>query len=204
MYNLPRYATAGRAEIIEFMHTHDFVTLIGFDGEYPVATQIPVEVVVSDDQIKLIGHIMANTDHCSAFKQNANVLAIFTGVNAYISASVYEQPAVASTWNYKTVQAKGQIRLMSSEETYLVIKNLTDKYENPQTSKAAFRQMDEACIQKHLKAITGFEIDVTNLAHTFKLSQNQSAENQRQIIANLEKSGRRNDQDLAKEMKKNL
>lgn len=81
---------------------------------------------------------------------------------------------------------------------------MTDKYENPQTSKAAFHQMDEAYIQKHLKAITGFEIDVTNLAHTFKLSQNQSAENQRQIIANLEKSGRRNDQDLAKEMKKNL
>jgi transcriptional regulator len=64
---------------------------------------------------------------------------------------------------------------MNSEETYQVIKELTDKYENPETSPAAFNKMDETYIQKHLKAITGFEVSVSHIDHVFKMSQNHSA-----------------------------
>jgi transcriptional regulator len=131
-------------------------------------------------------------------------MAMFTGAHAYISASVYESPAAASTWNYKTVQAKGIIRLMSLEETYQVIKELTDKYEDPETSPAAFNKMDEAYIQKHLKAITGFEVTVSHIDHVFKMSQNHSTKNKESIVANLEKSDEALNQEVAKEMKKNF
>ena len=199
------YSSAGNQdEILEFMRQNNFITLIGFDGEYPVATQVPVQTVIYNDSIKLIGHIMTKTDHCRAFKQNPNVMAVFTGAHAYISASVYEKPASVSTWNYKTVQAKGTIRLMDSEETYQVVKELTNQYENPETSPAAFNKMDEAYIQKHLKAITGFEVLVKHIDHVFKMSQNHSIKNQESIIANLEKSEDPVAKEVAMEMKKNL
>ncbi|WP_316828343.1 FMN-binding negative transcriptional regulator [Pedobacter miscanthi] len=204
MYKISHFTANNQDEILDFMHQNTFVTLIGFDGEYPVATQVPVKTVVNGESIKLIGHIMSKTDHCKAFGRNPNVMAIFTGAHAYISAAVYETPAVASTWNYKTVQAKGIMRLMDSEETYQVIKELTNKYENPETSPAAFNKMDEAYIQKHLKAITGFEVLVNHIDHVFKMSQNHSAKNQDSIVANLEKSNDALDQAVAKEMKKNL
>lgn len=204
MYKAPYFTTDNQEEILEFMHKNTFVTLVGFDGEFPVATQVPVKTLVDGEVIKLIGHIMTKTDHCKAFERNPNVLAIFTGAHAYISASVYENPVSASTWNYKTVQTKGKIRLLNSEETYQVIKNLTDKYENPESSPAAFNKMDETYIQKHLKAITGFEIMVSNIEHVFKMSQNHSTKNQESIIANLEKSEDPVAKEVAKEMKKNL
>ncbi|WP_158544406.1 FMN-binding negative transcriptional regulator [Pedobacter miscanthi] len=204
MYKLPHFTAKNQDEILEFMHQNTFITLIGFDGEYPVATQVPVKTVIDGDSIKLIGHIMTKTDHCKAFEQNPKVMAIFTGAHAYISASVYETPAVASTWNYKTVQAKGTIRLMDPEETYQVIKELTNKYENPETSPAAFNKMDKAYIQKHLKAITGFEVSVNHIDHVFKMSQNHSVKNQESIVSNLEKSEDVLAQEVAKEMSKSM
>jgi transcriptional regulator len=204
MYKLPHFTAHNQDEILEFMHQNTFVTLIGFDGEFPVATQVPVKTVVENGSIKLIGHIMTKTDHYKAFEQNPHVMAIFTGAHAYISASVYESPAVASTWNYKTVQAKGMIRLMTAKETYQVIQELTDKYEDPETSPAAFNKMDEAYIQKHLKAITGFEVSVSHIDHVFKMSQNHSAKNKESIVEHLEKSEDALDQEVAKEMKNNL
>ncbi|WP_316802290.1 FMN-binding negative transcriptional regulator [Pedobacter nototheniae] len=202
MYKLPYFTAENQDIVLDFMHKNSFVTLIGFDGEFPVATQVPVKTMVDNDEIKLIGHIMTKTNHCKAFEQNPSVLAVFTGAHAYISASVYESPAVASTWNYKTVQAKGVIRLMNSEETYQVIKDLTDHYEDSKTSPAAFNKMDDAYIQKHLKAITGFEILVTNLDHVFKMSQNHSAKNKEAIIENLENSDDVLALEVAKEMKR--
>lgn len=204
MYKLPHFTAHHQDEILEFMHQNNFVTLIGFDGEFPVATQVPVKTVVNGESIKLIGHVMTKTDHCKAFEKNPNVMAIFTGAHAYISASVYEKPASVSTWNYKTVQAKGIIRLMSPEETYQAIKELTNKYEDPEKSPAAFNRMDEAYIQKHLKAITGFEVLVNHIDHVFKLSQNHSAKNQESIVASLEKNEDILAKEVAKEMKRNL
>ena len=204
MYKAPYFTTDNQEEVLDFMHQNTFVTLVGFDGEFPVATQVPVNTVVDGEVIKLIGHIMTKTDHCKAFEQNPNVLAIFTGANAYISASVYEKPQSVSTWNYKTVQAKGIMRLLNSEETYQAIKELTDKYEDPNSSPAAFNRMDEAYIQKHLKAITGFEVVVSNINHVFKLSQNQSAANKESIVKNLEQSDDVLAHEIAREMKDRL
>jgi len=204
MYKASYFTTDNKEEVLEFMHQNTFITLVGFDGEFPVATQVPVKTVIDGSVIKLIGHIITKTDHCKAFEQNPNVLAIFTGAHAYISASVYENPQSASTWNYKTVQAKGTIRLLNSEETYQVIKDLTDKYEDPNSSPAAFNKMDDSYIQKHLKAITGFEILVSNIEHVFKLSQNHSAVNKENIIKNLEKNGDVLAQEIAREMKDDL
>lgn len=204
MYKLPHYSTDHQDEIIDFMHKNSFVTLIGFDGEFPVATQVPVKTVVDGDSIKLIGHVMTKTDHCKAFEANPNVMAVFTGAHAYISASVYENPESASTWNYKTVQARGKIKLLSAAETYEVIKDLTNHYENPETSKAAFHKMDEAYIAKHLKAITGFEILVSHLDHVFKMSQTHSSKNKEAIIQDLEKREDVLSQEMAKEMKNSL
>jgi transcriptional regulator len=105
-----------------------------------------------------------------------------------ISASVYTQPASASTWNYMTVHVKGTLKLLSEEGTYEAIKKLTDQYEDPASSPAAFHKMDEAYIQKLLPAIAGFELTVVSLEHVFKLSQNHPQENRDAIVANLSNS----------------
>lgn len=183
------------------MRAHPFITLIGFDGDYPVATQVPVHIDHDENGTRIIGHVMKKTDHHQAYAKNENVLVLFTGAHAYISASVYAKPAVASTWNYSSVQAKGKIRLMDKDETREVIRHLTNSFENPATSPAAFHKMDDKYIENNLKAISGFEINVTAIQGVFKLSQNHSKENREAIIEELTKRDDPDAHEIAKLMK---
>ncbi len=201
MYKNPQFEEKDTEKLVAFMQAHSFVTLIGYDGDFPVATQIPVKIEQRDGEIYLVGHVMKKTDHHQAYAKNENVLALFTGAHAYISASVYQDPAVASTWNYSSVQAKGKIKLLNDAETREVIKELTNRYENPDTSAAAFHHMSEEYIDKNLKAISGFEILVKSMTGIFKLSQNHPATNRANIINQLSLSTDANDQQVAEDMK---
>jgi transcriptional regulator len=204
MYKIYPFEEKDSAQIIAFMEAHPFITLIGFDGTYPVATQVPVQIYQHQDKLKLVGHVMNKTDHHLAYEANENVLAIFSGAHAYISASVYAVPAAASTWNYKTVQAKGKIKMLDVDATREIIKNLTNSFEDPASSPAAFHKMEESYIEQHLKAISGFEIEVVELHAVFKMSQNHSEENRKAIVADLEEKQDLGAQVIAAEMKQHL
>lgn len=204
MYKNPHFEEKDLSKIIAFMEAHSFITLIGTDGEYPVATQVPVKIEQRNGEVYLIGHIMKKTDHHQAYAKNEKVLALFTGAHAYISASVYQDPAVASTWNYSTVQIKGSLRLLGDEETRTVIQELTNRYEDPASSKAAFHHMSESYIEKNLRAISGFELLVQDIATVFKLSQNHPHVNRAAIVDHLSVSNDVNDQQVAEEMRLRL
>jgi transcriptional regulator len=204
MYKVSQFEEKDSEKVLEFMEAHSFVTLIGFDGTYPVATQVPILINKTANGIRLIGHIMIKTDHFSAFNKHENVMVLFTGPHAYISASVYEQPASASTWNYSAIQAKGKLKLMNSEGTRNAITQLTDRFEDPNSSPAAFHSMDDSYIEKHLKTIAGFEILLEEINTVFKLSQNHNENNRKAIVKNLEKTNETGALAIAKMMKDQL
>ncbi|WP_443937327.1 FMN-binding negative transcriptional regulator [Pedobacter sp. MW01-1-1] len=201
MYKISPFTVTNQEEIHAFMQAHPFATVISYDGIYPVATQVPLLIKQEDGILKLYGHVMRKSDHCEAFAQHEAVLVLFNGPHAYVSASVYQEPAQASTWNYKSVQVKGKLNLVTPEETYHLIQALTEQYENS-TSPSAFSKIDPAYIQKHLKAIIGFEITVTEINATFKLSQNHPSFNQEKIIENLQQSDDPLANQIAQEMAK--
>lgn len=202
MYSLPYFTEKDGAKVIAFMKKNSFAIITGMGEEYPAATQIPLEVVADNDgKIILSGHLMKNTDHHRAFVKNGNVLVIFNGPHCYVSASWYNNPQSASTWNYMTVHAKGTISFSDDIGTYEAIKAITNKYEDAQ-SAAAFNNMSQAYIGKMLKAIVGFTIEVKTVENIFKLSQNKTSEEQLKIIDKLKKRGDENSILIAAEMKK--
>lgn len=98
MYSLPYFTEKDSAKVLAFMQANPFALITGLGEQYPVATQIPLEIVVADDgKIVLSGHLMKNTDHHKAFVNNNQVLVIFTGPHCYVSASWYNNPQSAST-----------------------------------------------------------------------------------------------------------
>lgn len=143
---------------------------------------------------------MRNQDHTVAFEQHADVLAIFYGPDAYISASWYETKNVASTWNYRAVHAKGMLQFLEEEGLHQLLIKLTDHFEADPHSPASVHNMDEAYIRKMMKAIVAFEIEVTQLDHVFKLSQNKDQKTVGDIVSQLE-SGNVEAKAVAKEMK---
>lgn len=187
MYQLPRYQDAEPAEVLAFMKSHPFVTLVGLgvDGS-PVATQIPILFREETNTVILRGHIMRQSDHHLAFEKNPSALVLFTGPHTYISASWYDQPVQASTWNYMTVQAKGNLHFLDETALLQMLEELTDQYEPESSSPAAFSHLPNEYINRLSKAIAGFEIRIDSLQHTFKLSQNRDENSFANIIARLE------------------
>lgn len=186
------------------MKENSFAIVAGFGNGYPVASHLPLAVdITNEGKIFFSGHLMKNTDHHKAFEKNENVLVIFNGPHTYVSASWYEKKDTASTWNYITVHAKGKIRFTDEAGTYKAIKAVTDKYEGTETA-AAFDKLPKDYIEKLVKAIVGFEIEVESFDNVFKLSQNHTEETRNNIITELNKRGDEQSLAIAKEMKKLL
>lgn len=202
MYSLPYFTETDADKVVGFMKENSFAIIIASGEQYPAATHIPLEVIVNEKgKIILSGHLMKNTDHHKAFVKNSKVLVIFNGPHCYVSASWYHNPQSASTWNYMTVHAKGTIHFTDDEGTYEAIKAVTNQYEGTQTA-AAFNNMSKEYIDKMLKAIVGFTIEVTTVENVFKLSQNKTREEQQHIIEQLKKRGDDNATSIATEMEK--
>src|SRR5258706_5492634 len=164
MYNLPYYKEKDPELIKQFMREYPFVFLTGCDKDNkPVATQVPVFIDERDDNVFLTGHIMKNTDHHKAFEQNPNVLAVFTGPHAYVSATWYHNPHQASTWNYISVHAKGNIYFGDEADLIAILKRLSLHYENNNAgSTTVFDNLSPEYREPLMKAIVAFEIEITS------------------------------------------
>ena len=168
------------------MHQNPFVILTGCDAHNrPVATHIPVMIHEREGKIFLQGHIMKQTDHHQALLQNQNVLAIFTGPHTYVSASWYTDKKQASTWNYVTVHAKGTLTFKDEKFLLELLQQTTAHFENNPASPSLVQHLPEEYVAKLMKAIEAFEIEVTNIDHVFKLSQNRDEESYQNIIEEL-------------------
>ncbi len=187
MYDLPHHKEKDPEEIIQFMKDHPFIFITGSDAaNKPVATQIPVFIDEKEGKYFLTGHIMRDTDHHKAFEQNKNVLAVFTSPHTYVSATWYANPSVGSTWNYMSVHAKGTIRFGDTNELRSILKRLTLHYENNNTASATvFDNLPAEYTERMMKAIVPFEIEINDLQHVFKLSQDRDEKSYDNIIQQL-------------------
>jgi len=132
---------------------------------------------------------MKKTDHHLAFMENPNVLALFTGAHTYVSASWYTNPQQGSTWNYMTVQAKGQIRFLDEEALLGLLRDLTAHFENDNNSPALYEKLPAEYISHMSKAIVAFDIEVQEMDNVFKLSQNRDEKSFHVIIEKLQQQG---------------
>lgn len=203
MYNLPYFKEKDPEVVKQFIREHPFAFIAGSSAENkPIATQAPVFIDEKDGKLFLTGHIMRNTDHHKAFMQNPDVLAVFTSPHTYVSATWYNDPAQASTWNYMSVHAKGTIRFGDEAELINILKRLTLHYENNNhDSSTVFDNLAEEYRNPLMKAIVAFEIEVKEIDNVFKLSQNRDEKSYHNIIQKLEEQGG-DGKFIAAEMKK--
>lgn len=201
MYKLPYFTEENEEVVFDFMNNNSFAIIAGYDGSFPVATHVPLDIKKVGEQIILTGHMMKNTDHHKAFLQNKNVLVIFNGPHCYVSASWYSKKEVASTWNYIDVHAKGKIIFTDEDGTKKIIESITDKYETRE-SEAAFNKLSKDYVDRLVKAIIGFTIEISSIENVFKLSQNHDAITRESIIGILKTRSDEGSHAIAKEMEK--
>jgi transcriptional regulator len=189
MYNYPHYKEEDREKIVSFMREYPFAMIIGSGKDQRIElTQVPVMIDERDGRLFLTGHMARKSEHHQAFEENPNVVAVFTSPHTYVSGSWYTgNPQQASTWNYISVHARGPLRWMSEDELHALLRRLTLHYEkNDANSSTIYDNLPSDYIQKLVKSIVGFEIEVQELDNVHKLSQNRDEKSYKNIIVKLE------------------
>ncbi len=190
MYNFPHFKEPDEKIIVEFMKHHPFAMLIGNSNGRAIATQVPLMIEEREDKLFLLGHITRKQDHHLVFEENKEALVIFTGGHAYVSATWYENKQNVSTWNYASVHARGTLTFLNEASLKDALRKLSLHYEKYNTqSETTFDNLPGDYTDRLVKAIVGFEIEVTSLDHVFKLSQNRDEKSYHHIMDHLKAEG---------------
>lgn len=202
MYIPNLYKNENQSEIEQFISENGFAILVNQTNGKLWATHIPLILGTnSNGEQILIGHISKLNPQAESFKQNDEVLAIFSGSHSYISSSWYDHENVP-TWNYLAVHVYGKIRLHSFEESIEGLKKLVNKYEAKSEKPIRIEDLSEKTMRE-ARGIVSFEIEISSIEAQKKLSQNRDDKNYQNIISELEKTNENQAIEIAKAMKKN-
>ena len=201
MHIIKYFREEDRGKIRDFIRQNDFATLVVYDGEKPVASHLLMEVIEDGENLRINGHMSRANPLWKMFEKNSQVLVIFQGPHTYISPTWYNHINVP-TWNYQSVHIYGKPRLVTEKtETYGILKRLTDRYET--TTPYSLETLPQDFVEKEMRGVAAFRIDVTEIEANYKLSQNRDEESYRNIVAHLEKRTDDDSHEIAEAMKQN-
>lgn len=197
MYIPAHFRQNDREAAIAFMKAHPFAIIVSSPDGIPVATHLPFHVESSDDDIILTAHFARANPQ---WKQLKDVLVIFSGPHAYISPSLYEREENVPTWNYIAVHAYGTAELVTDEaEGFSILEELIKQSEPAYLSQwAGLEPKYKAGL---FKGIAPFRVKVSRLDAKEKLSQNKTAFERANIIADLQQADDRDVKELAAYMR---
>jgi transcriptional regulator len=189
-----------RAKILEFLKHNEFAILVTYDGEKPTASHLLMDVADEGQRLFVSGHMSKANPLWKTFDKNPEVLIIFQGPHTYISPTWYDHVNVP-TWNYQAVHLYGKPRLVTDlEELQSMLTRLVAKQE----AGSAYRleSLPPDFVMSQVKGIVGFQIDVTRIEASYKLSQNRDEENYRSIVQHLQEREDEMSHQVAQAMKR--
>ena len=187
-------------EIVTFMKQFSFAAIISAKNSFPVATHLPFMITTKGDEIILTSHFAKANEQWKDIENN-KVLVIFNEPHAYISTKNYDKELNVPTWNYISIHAYGQGKLITEAEQVFEVLEAT--IENFETSyRQQWDNFPKDYKVKMANGIVAFEVIVTDLQAKKKLSQNRSEKEQQKIIETLSKSNNTNEKLIAEFMNK--
>jgi transcriptional regulator len=177
----------------------------GPDG-VPDVTHLPLLLVEEGGAEPLIiGHVARGNPHWRRLADAGRALAVFTGVEAYISPNWYASKAehgkVVPTWNYEAVHVEGPVEVVEDAERLRdFVSRLTEAREALQPRPWSVEDAPAPFVAGQLRGIVGVSLRVERLVGKRKLSQNRPPADRDGAIAGLGASGDARDRDAAAAM----
>lgn len=193
MYLPQHFSEVSEAEIAAVIATAPLACVVAQTAEGLIANHLPL---LRAPDGTLIGHVaLANNMH-RLIAEGQEVLAIFRGVDGYVSPNFYpgkaEHHRVVPTWNYEVVHVHGAISFQHDERTKrAAVGLLTREHERRMNGDAAWRMADAPAdfMTDMLGGIVAFRIAVDRVLAKAKLSQNRDARDFRGAIDGLRAKG---------------
>lgn len=176
-----------KSEQIAFMKQYSFATIITNKGAIPIATQLPFIIEERSGTLFLSGHFAKANEQTDYIAQNISLI-IFSEPHAYISPTHYEKIQSVPTWDYISVHAYGQAKIITDDLSKIVaLEQMIAFYEPEYLSQ--WQQLSDKYKQGMIKGIVAFEIEVTDIQGQKKLSQNKTELERTKIVEHLEQQG---------------
>jgi transcriptional regulator len=173
-------------EVLDFMRRYAFATLVTAKDGLPTATHLPFSVEKRGEELFLTSHFARANPQWRDLESH-KVLVIFSEPHAYISPQHYDHATNVPTWNYISVHAYGDGRLLTEpSEALRVLEGMIDTYEAGYRSQ--WDNLPDDYRMKMLNGIVAFEVKVGELQAKKKLSQNRSEAERDRIIEVLSTS----------------
>ncbi|MCB5196797.1 FMN-binding negative transcriptional regulator [Deefgea salmonis] len=189
MYTPPHFAVTDRSRLLHLIAAHPLASLVQSTKAGLSANVIPLYWVDDGSELGVLrGHVARKNPLWQ--EADSAILALFQAGDGYVSPSFYpskaSDPRVVPTWNYALVQIKGALRAIDdAAEVCAIVSHMTARHEAGRDRPWHIDEAPADFMQKMLAAIVGIEIKIEQISGKFKLSQNQSAENQAGIAAQL-------------------
>lgn len=190
-------------EIMNLIKNYPLACIVANTKDGLIATHVPL-IMKTDNT--LIGHIAVNNDMRILVSDDQEVLCIFKGEDAYISANYYpskfEDHKKVPTWNYQVVHIYGNITYFIDNKSKLSAVGMLTKISEEKANGNSGWKMSDApkeYLMDQLKELIVFEINISRIQAQSKLSQNREKRDFDSLIKNLKETGKEN---LAKSMLK--
>jgi transcriptional regulator len=165
------------------------VTAGGVRG--PMATFMPMLLDTSAGaKGALLGHMARPNPHWEAIPEGSSALAIFAGLDGYVSPSFYpskrEHGKVVPTWNYVVVQVRGELHVHDDPEWVAdFVRRLTVEHEQHRAEPWSVDDAPTDYFAAMCRQIVGIEMRITETAGSRKFSQNRPDADIAGVIAGL-------------------
>lgn len=203
MYIPKHFKLTDLDEIQEFIHTNSFGTLTTTKNGRPIATHLPLQLTKEGEDFFISGHMAYGNPQWKTFETCKDVLVTFQGPHAYISSSWYEKENVP-TWNYQAVHLYGAAKLLDEAELKADLTKLMQKYEQHREHPVLWETLSLSMLEKEIKGIVGFKIQVTEVQAASKMSQNRNETDYKNIIDQLHSEGNTDSSKMAEAMESKM
>jgi transcriptional regulator len=150
---------------------------------------VHVPVLLEGERLRF--HVSRGNLVHQALLDGAEALFVANGPHAYVSPDWYGLPDRVATWSYVSVELNGPVRTLGEDALITLLDDMSAEHEQRLLPKAPWtrHQMSPGRFEGLLKAITGFEMQITDWRGTAKIDQDKPVEVRERIAATLKGRG---------------
>ena len=185
MYLPSGFQEQDQESLLQLMRDYPFATLLTQTQEGPYINHLPILAERrGPDQMVLIGHMARANPQWKQF-ESGEVRVVFQGPHTYITPQWYPDPLNVPTWNYAVVHAAGTVKVIDDlDGIESILRKTVAEFERHEPTPWKYDLPDEFR-SGLVRAIVGFEIQVSRLEGKFKLSQNRTEAERQGVLEGL-------------------
>ena len=200
MRQTPIFTVTDPEEVKRLVRENPWASIVSNTATGLVASHYPVILEEDGDGISIVSHVGRPDEKLHELGEH-EVLVIIQGPHGYISPGWYAADDFVPTWNHVTAHLYGTPEILSDEENFRILGELTDHFEGEMPHPKSL-DLDENAARRIAKGTVGIRIRVTRFEARLKLSQNKSPEVIARIIDELQSGEQYSSPDLAREMRR--